>query len=224
MNLLPHITFETGESPRHSIIWLHGLGADSEDFAPIAEEMQLSVPVRYIFPDAPMRPVTVNGGFVMPAWYDVAGDEMDVQQDEAGIRASRDAIEALIEQEKQRGIAAGNIYLAGFSQGGAIALYTGLLHAQPLGGIIALSTYLPLAESFSGCCGGGVVNRPLIFMAHGLGDPIVSHDLGMESAELLGSLGCKVEWHEYEMPHLVSMSEVRDIEAWLARRLASAAQ
>ncbi|MBI4937658.1 MAG: carboxylesterase [Nitrosomonadales bacterium] len=222
MNLLPHITLETGESPQHSIIWMHGLGADGEDFVPVAEEMSLPVAVRYIFPHAPMMPVTINGGFVMRAWYDIAAQHLAARQDEAGIRASQLAIEALIAREKQRGVGPENIYLAGFSQGGAIALYTGLLHATRLGGILALSTYLPLADTFPR---EDATAQPMpIFMAHGLSDPVVPYALGEASAKQLSAMGYRPEWHEYAMPHSVCMEEVRDIEVWLTRRLGSASQ
>ena len=219
-NLLPHITLETGSSPVHSIIWLHGLGADGEDFVPIAQEMNLPVPVRYIFPHAPQQPVTINGGYVMRAWYDIVATDIGRQPDEGGIRASQAAIEALISQEKQRGVTAQNIYLAGFSQGGAIALHTGLRHAQRLGGIIALSTYLPLSESTSDEINPAARGIP-VFMAHGRSDPVVPYTLGLSSAEKLGELGCPLQWLDYEMPHTVSMEEVRDVETWLAHRLHS---
>src|SRR5512135_2956704 len=165
-SILPNITLDTGSNPQHSIIWLHGLGADGEDFVPIAEEMPLPLAVRYIFPHAPKQPVTINGGFVMRAWYDIATDDIHARQDEKGIRASQAEIEKLIAQEKQRGVAAGNIYLAGFSQGGAIALQTGLRHAERLGGILALSTYLPLADTLADEASNGAKDTP-IFMAHG---------------------------------------------------------
>lgn len=218
MSLLPHITYETGESPQHSIIWMHGLGADGEDFVPVAEEMSLPVAVRYIFPHAPMMPVTINDGFVMRAWYDIAAPSIAARQDGDGIRASRIAIEALIAQEKQRGVATENIYLAGFSQGGAIALYTGLLHAPRLGGILALSTYLPLAETLPHEQGAAAGCLP-IFMAHGRSDQVVPLELGEASARRLEELGYQPEWREYGMPHSVCMEEVRDIETWLARQL-----
>ncbi|MBI5659471.1 MAG: carboxylesterase [Nitrosomonadales bacterium] len=221
MSLLPHITHETGKSPQHSIIWMHGLGADGEDFVPVAEEMSLPVAVRYIFPHAPMMPVTINGGFVMRAWYDIAAQSIAARQDGNGIRASRVAIEALIAQEKQRGVATENIYLAGFSQGGAIALYTGLLHAPRLGGILALSTYLPLAETLSHEAGATAGCLP-IFMAHGRNDQVVPLELGEASARKLEELGYQPEWREYNMPHSVCAEEVRDIETWLARQLGAA--
>jgi phospholipase/carboxylesterase len=217
-NMLAHITLETGKSPQHSIIWLHGLGADGEDFVPIAEQMSLSVAVRYIFPHAPKQPVTLNGGFVMRAWYDIASDEIHAQQDAAGIRASQAEIEKLIAQEKQRGVAAGNVFLAGFSQGGAIVLQTGLRHAEKLGGILALSTYLPLAETLANEANEAAKDTP-IFMAHGRHDPIVPYSLGKTSAEKLSGLGYQLEWHEYSMQHSVCAEEVSDIAAWLTQRL-----
>lgn len=217
-DILPHITLETGDSPRHSIIWLHGLGADGEDFVPVAEQMQLPLAVRYIFPHAPMQPVTVNGGYVMRAWYDIIALDIGARQDEAGIRDSQAAIEQLIAQERQRGIAAKNIYLAGFSQGGAIVLHTGLRHAERLGGIIALSTYLPLSSSV--VQEASAANRGLpIFMAHGNTDTIVPHALGKSSAQKLLDLGYPLDWHEYAMPHSVCLEEIDDLARWLAQRL-----
>jgi len=217
-NVLPHITLETGNSPQHSIIWLHGLGADGGDFVPIAEEMNLPVAVRYIFPHAPMQPVTINGGYVMRAWYDIVASGIDTEQDEMGIRASQAELEKLIAQEKQRGIATENIYLAGFSQGGVIALQTGLRHTERLGGILALSTYLPLAETFADEASECAKGTP-IFMAHGRSDPVIPYTLGKISAGKLSEQGYPLEWHEYAMPHSVCMEEVQDIAAWLTHRL-----
>jgi phospholipase/carboxylesterase len=218
-DLLPHIALETGDSPQHSIIWLHGLGADGEDFVPVAEQMELPVVVRYIFPHAPMQPVTINGGYVMRAWYDIIATNIGAQQDEAGIRDSQAEIEKLIAQERQRGVASQNIYLAGFSQGGAIALHTGLRHAERLGGIVALSTYLPLAQTLAE--EASAVNRHLpIFMAHGSDDPIVPCALGKSSAQKLTELGYRLSWHEYGMPHSVCLEEIGDLADWLAERLA----
>ena len=219
-NVLSNITFDSGESPQHSIIWLHGLGADGGDFVPVAEEMSLPVAVRYIFPHAPKQPVTINGGFVMRAWYDIAAAEIHAQQDAAGIRASQAEIEKLIAQEKQRGIAANNIFLAGFSQGGAIVLQTGLRHAEKLGGILALSTYLPLEETLVDEASEAAKGVP-IFMAHGRNDPIVPYSLGKSSADKLTGLGYHLNWHEYAMPHSVCIAEVGDIGAWLTQRLNS---
>ncbi len=215
---LEHILLETGNNPQYSIIWLHGLGADGQDFAPLAEDMQLPLAVRYIFPHAPRRPVTINGGFVMRAWYDIANDNIDSKQDEAGIRASQSDVEILIAKEVDRGIRPDHIFLAGFSQGGAIALHTALRLSAPLAGVLALSTYLPLAHKAA--TEATTVSRETpIFMAHGNRDPIVPHALGLASGEHLRSLGYKVEWHEYPMQHSVVEQEVRDIEAWLKSRM-----
>jgi phospholipase/carboxylesterase len=216
--ILPHITLESGKNPRHSIIWLHGLGADGGDFVPVADELKLPVAVRYIFPDAPMRPVTINGGMVMRAWYDIVSPSMAAQQDAAGIRASQSLIEALIAQEVQRNIAPGNIFLAGFSQGGAVALHTALRHSVPLGGVLALSTYLPLADKAAGEALAGTRDTP-IFMAHGRSDPVIPYVLGAGSRDVLLGIGYTVDWHEYAMQHSVCEEELRDIEVWLAHQV-----
>lgn len=212
------ITLESGKNPKHSIIWLHGLGADGQDFVPVADELNLPHPVRYVFPHAPMRPVTINGGFVMRAWYDITSQDIGAQQDEAGIRASQLPIEALIAQEVARGIAPGNIFLAGFSQGGAIALHTALRQDVPLGGVLALSTYLPLAETVAEEASANARSTP-IFMAHGRNDPVVPYELGVASREALLALGYAVDWHEYSMPHSVCEKELRDIETWLTKQM-----
>lgn len=217
--ILPHITLESGKQPQHSIIWLHGLGADGQDFVPIAEELNLPVAIRYIFPHAPQRPVTINGGFVMRAWYDIADSSIGARQDVAGIHASHASIGALIAQEVVRGIAPCNIYLAGFSQGGAIALHTALRQAEPLGGVLALSTYLPLADSVPEEMQAGTQATP-VFMAHGRSDTVVPYAMGMASRDALLGFGYQVEWHEYAMQHSVCDKELRDIEAWLTRKLA----
>jgi phospholipase/carboxylesterase len=225
-SILPNITLETGLKPEHSIIWLHGLGADGEDFVPIAEEMQLPVAVRYIFPHAPMRAVTINGGYVMRAWYDIlvgaASAEISANigrsEDADGIRSSQAEIEKLIAQEKQRGIAAKNIFLAGFSQGGAVVLYTGLRHKEKLGGILALSTYLPLPQTLQAEANVAVKNTPL-FMAHGQSDPVIPYAFGRASAVELLRQHYALEWHSYDMPHSVCPEEIRDIQQWLTRRL-----
>lgn len=225
---LPNITLESGPNPAHSIIWLHGLGADGEDFVPIAEELELPVAVRYIFPHAPLRPVTINGGYVMRAWYDIlvgaASAELSASigknEDAAGIIAARADIEKLIAQERQRGIAAKDIFLAGFSQGGAVALYTGLRHQEVLGGILALSSYLPLAGTTPAEASAPARNTP-IFMAHGRDDPVIPYDLGKASAEELLQRGYTLAWHEYAMPHSVCPEELQDIEQWLVQRLSA---
>ncbi len=222
----PPIILQSGKNPKHSIIWLHGLGADGQDFVPIADELNLPVAVRYIFPHAPMRPVTINGGFVMRAWYDITQQPpsaltrtgSDAHQDAAGIRASQAAVESLIKQEVANGIAPGNIFLAGFSQGGAIVLHTALRQPTPLGGVLALSTYLPLAASTPDEMQAGARATP-VFMAHGRSDPVIPFTLGSASREALLEFGYAVEWHEYAMQHSVCEEELRDIEAWLAKRL-----
>lgn len=223
-DLLPHITLESGKQrqeafgrapARHSIIWLHGLGADGQDFVPIVDELSLPVTVRFIFPHAPQRPVTINGGYVMRAWYDISGSAIDTQQDEAGIRASQAAIEALIAQEVARGIAPDHIFLAGFSQGGAIALHTALRQVVPLGGVLALSCYLPLVDRASSEVVPDTRSSP-IFMAHGRSDTVVPYALGLASRDELVKLGYAVEWREYPMQHSVCEQELRDIESWLA--------
>ena len=216
--ILPHIVLDRGTSPKHSIIWLHGLGADGEDFISIAEQINLPVSMRYIFPHAPKMSVTINGGFVMRAWYDIADIDIASKQDAAGIHASQAEIEKFITQEKIRGVAEENIFLAGFSQGGAIALHTGLRHPAKLGGILALSTYLPLADTLSQEVSLSAKNTP-VFFAHGRHDPVVPYELGKQSAEKLQQLGHQIEWHEYPMPHSVCAEEISDIENWLTKKL-----
>jgi phospholipase/carboxylesterase len=214
---LTHTTLESGKHPQHSIIWLHGLGADGGDFVSVVDELKLPVAVRYIFPDAPLRPVTINGGMVMRAWYDIAGQNIAAQQDAAGIRAAQSLVEELIALEVALGIVPGNIFLAGFSQGGAIALHTAVRQTTPLGGVLALSTYLPLAESAVGEM--QAVTRPTpIFMAHGRADPVIPRALAVASRDALLELGYAVEWHEYAMQHSVCEEELSDIGAWLTKR------
>ena len=212
------IILQTGKQAQHSIIWLHGLGADGQDFVPLAEQMELSVPVRYIFPHAPMRPVTINGGFVMRAWYDIVGQNINAQQDAAGIRASQLLIDTLIAEEVAHGITPQNIFLAGFSQGGAIALHTALRQTVPLGGVLALSTYLPLAEIAANEL-HEQTRTTAVFMAHGRNDPVVPYALGVASREALQKFGYTVEWHEYPMQHSVCEDELGDIKAWLIKRI-----
>jgi phospholipase/carboxylesterase len=217
---------DTGDTPKHSIIWLHGLGADGEDFVPVAEELELPVAVRYVFPHAPMRPVTINGGYVMRAWYDIltgaATPEIAANigrnEDSAGIRAAQAEIEKLIALEKQRGTAAKNIFLAGFSQGGAVVLHTGLRHKERLGGVLALSTYLPLRQTLRAEAETAARQTP-VFMAHGASDPVIPYEFGLASAEELLGQGYQVEWHRYDMPHSVCPEEIHDIEQWLKQKL-----
>jgi len=217
-SILPHIVLDRGHAPKHSIIWLHGLGADGEDFVGVAEQINLPVSMRYIFPHAPKQPVTINGGFVMRSWYDIADIDIGAKQDAAGIHASQTEIEKFITQEKARGVSAENIYLAGFSQGGAIALHTGLRHPAKLGGILALSTYLPLADTLSQEVSLSAKKTP-IFFAHGRNDPVVPYSLGKLSADKLQQHGYQTDWHEYSMPHSVCAEEINDIELWLTQKL-----
>jgi phospholipase/carboxylesterase len=200
------------------VIWMHGLGADGNDFAPLADEIELPFAVRYIFPHAPMMPVSINGGYVMRAWYDIS--DADIRsEDEAGVRASQQGVEALLAREKSRGVAAGRVVLAGFSQGGAIALQTGLRHGERLAGIMALSTYVPLAVKLA--AEASPANRATpIFMAHGTSDPMIAFVRAQASRDLLRQQGYAVEWHEYRMQHAVCPQEIVDIGAWLARVLA----
>lgn len=219
--LLPDIQIETAPNPSAAVIWLHGLGADGNDFAGLVPELDLSgcPAIRFIFPHAPSMPVTINGGYVMPAWYDIRGADLTSRQDEAGIRASERAITALMEREIARGIPAKNIVLAGFSQGCAMALHTGLRFPQALAGIMALSGYLPLAEHFATERAPANARTP-IFMAHGNQDPVVDPARGAASRDLLARLGYPVEWHSYPMPHSVHPHEVADIAVFLTRVLA----
>jgi phospholipase/carboxylesterase len=217
-DLLETVEIETAPSPQASIVWLHGLGADGHDFAPIVPELKLSIPVRFVFPHAPMRPVTINGGAVMRAWYDVKGVGGQRQEDVDGVRASRTQVEALLAREKQRGVAAADIVLAGFSQGCAMALYTGLRHPERLAGIMALSGSMPLAATLA--AEATPANRDVpIFYAHGIHDPMIPMARARSAHDTLVGLGWRVEWHEYPMPHSVCMEEVNDISAWLTNVL-----
>jgi phospholipase/carboxylesterase len=221
--LLEAIEIETGKNPTASIIWMHGLGADGNDFVPIVGELGLDggPAVRFIFPHAPMRPVTINNGFVMRAWYDVSFGDLEGksrQADERGVRESQAQINALIEREEKRGVPAANVLLAGFSQGGAIALHTGLRHPRKLAGVMALSTYLPLAESLPS--EGSAANKTTpVFMAHGLFDNVVPLMMGAGSMTFLTGLGYSIEWRQYPMQHSVCPEEIKDIGTWLRRVL-----
>jgi phospholipase/carboxylesterase len=219
-SLLPSIELETAPNPGASVIWLHGLGADGNDFVPIVPELGVptSKPVRFIFPHAPVRAVTINNGFRMRAWYDIAGADLTNRADLAGVRESQSLVEALVGHETARGVPTSRIVLAGFSQGGAIALYTGLRHAERLAGIIALSTYLVAPDKLAR--EASEANRGLpIFMGHGTADPVVRPEWGEASRRALVALGYPVEWHSYGMPHSVCMEEVVAIGAWLRRVL-----
>jgi len=218
--VLESIVIETRADPGWSVIWLHGLGADGHDFEPIVPELvdRAWPALRFVFPHAPVRPVTVNGGMPMRAWYDITGMEIAQKQDEAGMRASIAQLEELIAREQARDVAAENIILAGFSQGGAIALAGGVRHAQKLGGIVALSTYLPMAEKTD--TETAPANRAIpIFMGHGTVDPIVPLRLGEMSRDALQRLGYAVAWHSYPMAHQVCAEEIADLRRWLGARL-----
>jgi phospholipase/carboxylesterase len=216
----PPIEIETGRQPTATVIWLHGLGADGRDFEPIVPELRLpsAMPIRFIFPHAPHRPVTINGGYVMRAWYDIRTAEFVQREDEAGIRESEQTVRDLIAQEHKRGIPSQRVVLAGFSQGGAIALHTGVRYPERLAGIMALSTYLPLADSFRTEAHAANQTVP-IFMAHGTEDPIIPIERGRQSADLLKRAGADVMWRTYDMAHSVCIEEIGDIAAWLIRTL-----
>jgi phospholipase/carboxylesterase len=223
VQLLPAIEVATTTNPQFAVIWLHGLGADGSDFEPVVPELGLDEQpgVRFIFPHAPSMPVTCNGGYVMPAWYDIITLEKNSRRvDEAGIVHSRQAIRHLIERENQRGIPCERIFLAGFSQGGAVAYTTALTHPEKLAGLIALSTYIPVQ--------GLLVNEATeankaipVFAAHGIDDDVVAPELGMAARDLLTEQGYNVEWHEYPMPHSVCLPEVKAIGQWLKARMAA---
>ena len=219
---LETIEHETAPSPRAAVIVLHGLGADGNDFVPVAHELELAAvgPVRYVFPHAPTRPVTINGGYVMRAWYDILGLDMhERREDEEGLRESQRLVEALIEREKERGIAANRIVLAGFSQGCAMTLMTGLRHRERLAGLVGLSGYLPLAATTD--AERHDANRDVpIFLAHGTADPVIPIARGRQSRDALVAMGHAVEWHEYAMPHSVCAAEIVDLNRWLLRVLA----
>ena len=211
---LPAIEIDPTEAPTASLIVLHGLGADGNDFVPIAQELTLSAPVRFVFPHAPTRPVTINGGYVMRAWYDILGTDLVRAEDEAGLRASQREVEALIDREVQRGIPPERIVLMGFSQGCAMALLTGLRYAQRLAGIVGLSGYLPLAATTE--VERSVANATVpVFLAHGQHDPVVAYPRGAATRDALRALGYAVEWHEYPMQHSVCMEEISDLNRWL---------
>jgi phospholipase/carboxylesterase len=210
------VEVETGPAPRASVIWLHGLGADGHDFEPIVPELQLppTVPVRFVFPHAPVQPVTINGGARMRAWYDVYNLDGVRREDETGVRASQARVEALVAREKARGVVPRRIVLAGFSQGGAIALQTGLRHAERLAGIMALSTFLPLAATVAK--EASAANRDVpVFIAHGMYDDLIPLARGAASRDTLAAAGYRVEWHEYPMQHAVCGEEIADVARWL---------
>jgi phospholipase/carboxylesterase len=219
--LLQCVEVQTSPSPGATVILLHGLGADGYDFVPVVRELEAhgAPAARYVFPHAPTMPVTINGGYVMRAWYDILGADLVRREDEKGIRASQAMVEALVEREVERGVPRARIVLAGFSQGGAITLHTGLRQPQALAGLIALSCYLPLADSFAREAAPASMAVP-VFMAHGTQDPVVPLARGAASRDALKAAGYAVEWHDYPMPHSVSAEEIRDIAAFMQRVLA----
>ncbi|MGV8894265.1 MAG: alpha/beta hydrolase [Burkholderiaceae bacterium] len=218
---LETIEIETAPSPTVSVIWLHGLGADGNDFVPIVRELDLTgcPAIRFVFPHATAIPVTINGGHVMRAWYDILGADIAKREDEAGLRKSQVSVENLIVKEIARGTPAKRIILAGFSQGCAMALQTGLRHPEQLAGLLCLSGYVPLNTTVAAERHSANQQMP-IFMAHGRADPVIQIQRAEQSRDLLTSLGYAVEWHEYMMQHAVCAEEIDDIGAWFKRVLA----
>lgn len=222
MPLLETIETETGPSPGAAVIVLHGLGADGNDFVPVAHELALDAvgPVRFVFPHAPVIPVTINNGYRMRAWYDILGTDLVRREDEAGLRLSLASVLKLIARENERGIPSERIVLAGFSQGCAMALLAGVRHASKLAGIAGLSGYLPLAAATSGERSAANAETP-VFLAHGSYDNIVAVARGREARDALQALGHSVEWHEYPVAHTVCMEEIADLNQWLLKVLAT---
>ena len=217
--VLPAVEHETAPNPTCSIVWLHGLGADGHDFAPIVPELVAPdwPAVRFVFPHAPTRPVTINGGMPMRAWYDIADFDLHARQDETGMRASIAATEALIAHENARGVPDERIVLAGLSQGGAIALAAGLRHPRRLAGIVALSTYLVLGDSLEAERSVANAATP-IFQGHGTFDPVVAPPRGEDARRRLEALGYTVDWHAYPMAHAICAQEIGDLRHWLGQR------
>jgi phospholipase/carboxylesterase len=220
MSQLDAIELSTGPNPKASIVVLHGLGADGNDFVPIAQELQLGAvgDVRFVFPHAPTMPVTINGGMVMRAWYDIVGADLVRREDEAGLRRSMALVESLLERERERGMPSERTVLMGFSQGCALTLLTGLRHAHRLAGLVGLSGYLPLAATTADERSAANAATP-VFLGHGQYDGVVPVARAAASRELLESLGQPVEWHEYPIQHSVSMDEIVDLNRWLLRVL-----
>ncbi len=219
LHVLPHLTVETGPNPVASIIWLHGLGADGHDFEPIVGQlgMPADLPVRFIFPHAPSIPVTLNGGYIMPAWYDIKQTDLGIEHDRKGITDSARSIQMLIDREIMQGVKPESIILAGFSQGAAMALHVGLRQEKPLAGIMALSGYLLLPNDTAGFLASAKTTP--VFMAHGIHDPVVSFDLGDSSRRKIVAADCQVEWHSYPMEHQVCAQEIKQIGKWITQTL-----
>jgi phospholipase/carboxylesterase len=217
---LETIEIETGPNPTATVLLMHGLGADGNDFVPIVGEMDFSVigNVRFVFPNAPIMPVTINGGYKMPAWYDIIATDLGRQEDEAGLRKSRLSIEELLAKEKARGIAANRIVIAGFSQGCAMALMVGLRHEEKLAGIVGMSGYLPIAATTATERTQANASTP-IFLAHGRYDDVVPMARATASKQALDELGYAVDWKDYPMPHSVCAEEIQDLNRWLAKVL-----
>ena len=222
--LLDSVEIETGSRPDASVIWLHGLGADGHDFEPIVPQLDIEeIAIRFVFPHAPVRPVTLNAGFEMRAWYDIVGIDRSSPQDREGIQQSQADVAALIKRENHHGVETSRIVLAGFSQGGAVALYTGLRYPEKLAGIMGLSTYLP--HTADTAAERTQVNQGTkIFMAHGVHDDVVAPSLGRDSKDYLLDLGYEVAWNTYPVAHNVAMEEVADIRSWLAKVLSVKAE
>jgi len=219
LHTLAHLSIETAPNPTASVIWLHGLGADGHDFEPIVPQLGLSdaLPVRFIFPHAPPIPVTLNGGYIMPAWYDIKQNDLGIEHDSTGIRHSAKGIQMLIEQEEMHGIPSNRIILAGFSQGAAMAMHVGLRQAEPLAGMIVLSGYLLMPEQIDQLADqfARTSNTVPLFMAHGVHDPVVPFSLGEHARRTLEPLGYAIQWHSYPMEHNVCPEEIRHIGAWI---------
>jgi phospholipase/carboxylesterase len=220
MENLKTITIASGENPQYSFIFLHGLGADANDFVPFVDELSLpnDIAIRFVFPNAPMLPVTINNGMKMSAWYDILGLDRMSKQDETGIKQSEQAIQQCIDYELEQGIAADHIFLGGFSQGGAMALHTGLRYSQKLAGIIALSTYLPLADLVAAERHATNHDTP-IFYAHGTFDPVIPLELAELSLDELQNHQYPIEWHAYPMMHSVCQEEIDDLSLWLSQKM-----
>jgi phospholipase/carboxylesterase len=218
---LKTVELVTAPNPTVAVIWMHGLGADGNDFVPIVKELKLEgcPAIRFVFPHAPMMEVTINGGRMMPAWYDISASEFGRDDDEDSVRSSQVDINALIEREKERGIAADKILIGGFSQGCAMTFQTGLRYPEKLGGLLCLSGYLPLEASFEAERSEANKNIP-IYYGHGLEDQVIPVTRAQQTLALLQKNGYSVEWHEYDMPHSVCMEEIIDISNFLKRVLA----
>jgi len=222
VDLLDALEVATAPNPDAAVVWMHGLGADGHDFEPIVPELGLPArpSIRFVFPHAPLRPVSINQGHVMRAWYDIRALAGVWREDEAGVRQSARQIEALAERERQRGIVPRRLVLAGFSQGGAMALHVALRYPERLAGILALSCFLPLASTLA--TEASAANRDVpIFWAHGLHDPMIPLALAEQGREQVAALGYRIEWHQYAMPHSVCAEEIADVARWLGRVLAS---